>query len=151
MAVQLPNVEEEILGGGGGSGSSTSTTLANFSFTRAAVKEFSCPGIADFDTYLKLIGKDAQTIFNVAEFSTRYLADSTTLTNLSNQYSSYYAGLHNGILYKNYSSSPTAGYIKLAYNISGIKDENLRLVLPGTTPHFKTLLTRRTGDERASG
>jgi hypothetical protein len=117
-----------------------------YQFQRGAVTEFYCPGVADFETYLKLIGKDSLTTFDLDEFNTTYLGNTT---GLEAQYSNYYAGspgAYGGILYNGYSGSATAGYISLRYNINNVDQSDLRLVLPGTTPHFQKLIKRINGD-----
>lgn len=144
MALVLPDIDEkeDIADGGGGSSQTVSIVSNGFQFQRGAVKEFFCPGVADFETYLKLIGKNSLTTFNLEEFRTTYCS---TVSNLETQYSTYYNGAYRGILYEDYRTAPTSGYISLNYNIDGVENADLRLTLPGTTPHFKKQILSISG------
>lgn len=123
-----------------------------YRFKKSSVTGFYCPGISTFDEYLTAVGitADSNGFLDTDDFINANLAPST----ITSQYVDYYVdavhssttGLYKGILASGYSGSPTMGYIKIPYYVNG-SNSTLQMVLPGTTPHMRSLHTIYGGSD----
>ena len=148
MALQDPNVKEDIADGGSGDSTTTSST-GGFKFKPDSITGFYCPGVDSFDEYLTLAGisTDSDGYLNTNQFCTTYMASDDELAKRAKWCADEYSYSSGGNLYNtwNYMTYPAPGsalgYICLPFQVDG---SSPYMVLPGTTPHFNTCLFEKT-------
>ena len=113
---------------------------------------FTCNGIASFSDYLTLVGisTDSEGFVDLSKLCTQYAASETTKTNMKAQLNTkfYYdsdtsKNLYNTWLYSQYPGT-VPGRITVPFQDSGTSQT---IVLPGTTPHFKTKLVEPVSNQ----
>lgn len=110
-------------------------------FKPEAATDFVCNGFSSFSDYLEAIGveKDDAGYVDFDKIKTTYAASNKQTETISTQYSEYYtqetgATTYQTWLHSDYPSNSYIGSVRLPFKINGTSP---KIILPGTTPHFK--------------